>query len=313
VSLVQLNFETNEGHQALRLDVVLASIATSYSRGQLQQWIKQGFVKVDGQVVTLVRRLMGEQHTIEIQAELESQSEWIPQSMPYQIVFEDEHLLVVNKAANCVVHPGAGNQDGTLVNALLHDYPELRLLPRCGIVHRLDKDTTGLMVVARTLIAVNCLVNQLQRHEVKRLYQALVYGEIISGREIDEPIARSRRFRTKMAVVSGGKPARTQVRVNQRFTHFTLLDVSLHTGRTHQIRVHCTYHGMPLVGDQTYKQGVRMPKGLSDKKREAIGAFKRQALHACELNLLHPQSGKMMSWKAVVPDDMQHLLSVLQD
>jgi 23S rRNA pseudouridine1911/1915/1917 synthase len=311
MALVQLNFMTNAVHHQLRLDVALAQLAHDYSRGQLQQWIKQGCVSVDGTVVTVPRTRVREQQAVVIDAQLQVQSQWQPEVLPYVLIDQDEHLLIINKAANCVVHPGAGNWQGTLINALLHDYPELKLLPRCGVVHRLDKDTTGLLVVARTLLAMHALVQQLQTHRVQRCYQALVYGCVVSGTNIDAPIGRDPRMRTRMAIVPTGKAAQTEVRIAQRLPHFTLLKVHLKTGRTHQIRVHCMAHGMPLVGDPVYKRGAHLPQGLTVVQRQAVQAFKRQALHAWSLKLRHPANGDMRHWQVPMPADMVDLCTQL--
>jgi 23S rRNA pseudouridine1911/1915/1917 synthase len=236
-----------------------------------------------------------------------------PQPIPLDVRFEDPHLLVLNKPPGLVVHPAAGNPEGTLQNALLYHYPQLASLPRAGIVHRLDKDTSGLMVVARSLSAHKSLVEQLQARSVRREYLALVQSSVTAGGTIEAPIGRHPRDRLRMAVVPSGKPAVTHYRILERFPAYTLLEVSLETGRTHQIRVHMAYIRCPLVGDPLYAGRQKLPRGVSPRLREAVSSFRRQALHAARLELTHPASGERLSWQAEMPDDFSRLLDILRE
>lgn len=236
----------------------------------------------------------------------------LPQALPLEIVFEDEHLLVVNKPSGLVVHPAAGNPDGTLLNRLLHHAPELATLPRAGIVHRLDKDTTGLLVVAKTLPAHKGLVEQLQARSIKREYRALVVGVLVTGGTVEGAVGRHPVERTRMAVVSGGKPAVTHYRVIERLPAHTFLKVELETGRTHQIRVHLAHIRHPLVGDPLYGGRPRLPKGGTEDQIRALQGFRRQALHAVRLRLTHPVSGQVLEWEAPIPEDFRGLLSALR-
>jgi 23S rRNA pseudouridine1911/1915/1917 synthase len=293
-----------------RLDQVAAELFPDYSRSRLQQWIKDGQLTVNGECRKPRDKVVGGE-LLTLDARQESQGEWVSQSIPLDIVYEDEQLIVINKPVGLVVHPGAGNQDGTLLNALLNHFPDQVLLPRAGIVHRLDKDTSGLMVVARTLKAQNALVEQLQARTVKRQYEAVVQGEMISGGTVSAPIGRHPRVRTRMAVVAGGKEAVTHYRVLERYTGYTHIRVNLETGRTHQIRVHMAHVGFPLVGDALYGGRLKLPAGASDHLLEVLRGFRRQALHAAELNLEHPITGDLISWTSPLPDDFQALLMAL--
>ena len=293
-----------------RLDQVLAVLLPDYSRSRLQAWIREGRVVVDGAVMAASGRLRGgEQISVELPRQT-VQAHPTAEAIALDIVHEDAELLVVNKPAGLVVHPGAGNPAGTLMNALLHHDPGLADVPRAGIVHRLDKDTTGLLLVARTLPAHKRLVELLAEREVHREYLALVQGQIIAGGTVDAPIGRHRTDRTRMAVSEGGRDAITHYRVAQRFTHHTLLRVMLETGRTHQIRVHLASIGHAVVGDATYAR-LRLPPGASAECREAIAAFRRQALHAAHLELPHPVSDAPLAFDAPLPADMAALLDVL--
>lgn len=294
-----------------RLDQVVASLCPQYSRSQLQKWIKSGQVLVDNKPLKPKERLTGgEQIIIHATQEVQTRSE--AEEMPLDIVYEDDDILVLNKPADLVVHPGAGNWSGTLVNGLLHYDPKLEYLPRAGIVHRLDKDTTGLMVVAKTLEAHNSLVEQLQERDVSREYLALVQRPVIAGGTLEGNIGRHPIDRLKMAVIEGGKEAITHYRVEERFRHHTLLRVALETGRTHQIRVHLTANNMPIVGDQLYGGRPRVPAGISGELREALQTFPRQALHATRLGLNHPITEEALEWEAPVPADMETLLALLR-
>ncbi|EXI65601.1 MAG: Ribosomal large subunit pseudouridine synthase D [Candidatus Accumulibacter adjunctus] len=284
-----------------RLDQILARLLAQHSRSRLQGWIRAGRVAVGGTTVLEPRQRLWAGETIELAEAADERAEAsTPEDIPLQVVHEDESLLVIDKPAGLVVHPGSGNWSGTLLNALLHRWPELGRLPRAGIVHRLDKDTSGLLVVARTLEAQTDLVRQLQARSVRRHYQALARGRVESSGTVDAPIGRHPTQRTRMAVVSTGKAARTHYRVLERFVDCSLIECALESGRTHQIRVHMTAAGYPLVGDPTYGSGVsRLPKGPP---------FSRQALHACRLALRHPLRGEVMQWRSDLPADMAELL-----
>ena len=243
---------------------------------------------------------------------MEVQTDFAAEDIPLDIVYEDDDILVLNKPADLVVHPAAGNWSGTLVNALLHYKPTLEMLPRAGIVHRLDKDTTGLMVVAKTLIAHTSLVEQLQARDVSREYLALVHGNVVAGSTIEANIGRHPVDRKRQAVTEGGKEAVTHYRIEERFPHHTLLRVALETGRTHQIRVHLSWKHMPIVGDQVYGGRPRVPAGASESVRQAVQQFPRQALHATRLGLHHPVSGDYLQWQVAIPADMAALLDILR-
>ena len=285
----------------LRLDQVLARLLPQHSRSRLQNWIREGRVAIAGTTVAEAKqKLWGGERIEVVEAADAAGASSSPEAIALNIVFEDETLIVLDKQAGLVVHPGSGNWSGTLLHALLYHAPELDQVPRAGIVHRLDKDTSGLMVVAKTLAAQTDLVRQLQARTVKRYYQALVRGKLEAGGTVDAPIGRHPTQRTRMAVVKSGKPARTHYRVVERFIDCTLVDCALETGRTHQIRVHMTSIGHPLVGDPVYGGGTsRIPRGPE---------FHRQALHARRLGLVHPASGKAMVWKSALPDDMNELV-----
>ena len=294
-----------------RLDQVLARLFSDYSRSRLQGWIREGRVQVDGRLRKAKEKVWaGEQITL--RALLEDRDGCEAEDIPLDLLYEDEHLLVVNKPAGLVVHPAAGNWSGTLQNALLHHDPELVKLPRAGIVHRLDKDTTGLMVVARSLPAHKRLVEALQAREIKREYMAVVNGLPTAGGTVDAPIGRHPVNRVRMAVVAGGKPARTHFRISERFRAHTLLDVRLESGRTHQIRVHMAYVRHPLVGDPVYGGRLKLPPAASEELRSLLRGFGRQALHARRLSLVHPLSGEGMSWVSPVPEDLAALLEGLR-
>lgn len=295
-----------------RLDQALAELVPEYSRSRLQQLIDQGSVLVNG---TIRRRRDKVQGGEEIRLRLapESRSTCVAQPIAMDILFEDDQLLVVDKPAGLVVHPAAGNRDGTLQNALLHYLPQLELVPRAGIVHRLDKDTSGLLVVAKTPLAHKSLVDQLQRRSLYREYRALVQGILIAGGTIAAPIGRDPLRRTRMTVIAGGRPAVTHYRIREWFSAHTLLTVRLETGRTHQIRVHMVHIHHPLVGDRTYGGRPRLPRGAAVGLSEALQRFSRQALHATVLGCDHPLTGAAMHWKLPLPGDMRELLSLLRE
>lgn len=294
-----------------RLDQALAEVLPDFSRSRIQQWIDEGRVLVDGARCRRRDKVRGGE---EVQLTLvpEPRNECVAQAIPLDVLFEDDQLLVVNKPAGMVVHPAAGNPDGTLQNALLHHRSQLDLVPRSGIVHRLDKDTSGLLVVAKTLAAHKSLVEQLQRRSVFREYRALVQGVLVAGGTVDAPLGRHPLQRTKMAVVRRGRPAITHYRVLERFAAHTLLSVRLQTGRTHQIRVHMAHIRHPLVGDPIYGGRPRPPRGASESLIKALQTFPRQALHAIALGLDHPVTGEAMRWEVAIAEDMRGLLDMLR-
>ncbi|GKT12036.1 MAG: 23S rRNA pseudouridine1911/1915/1917 synthase [Thiomicrorhabdus sp.] len=303
-------------HSALgdRLDIAIVPLFSEYSRSRIQQWIKDGNVKVDGEVWTKPKQPVLGGEEVELLVEIVSDLNAPAQDIPINIVYEDDAVMIINKPVGMVVHPGAGNPDGTLMNALLHYNPVLRDVPRAGIVHRLDKDTSGLMVVAKTIPAQTNLVDQLQRHDVERIYDAVVVGKLSAGGTVDELIGRSPKDRTKMAVLKfGGKESVSHYRVLERFRDYTRIRVKLETGRTHQIRVHMAFLGYPLVGDQVYGKRFRMPKKMMEEFVDYLRNFKRQALHAGALSFTHPVTGRIMKWKAEMPDDMFELIDVLRE
>jgi 23S rRNA pseudouridine1911/1915/1917 synthase len=309
---VELEATVPQEQHGDRLDQVAARLFPDYSRSRLQNWIKQGYLRLDGVQCRPRDRVAGGA-LLRIDAELEPETGWQPQAAELDIVYEDESIIVLDKPAGLVVHPAAGHADGTLVNALLAHAPELAQVPRGGIVHRLDMETSGLMVVARSLAAHSNLVAQLQARSVKREYCAICVGVMTGGGTIDAPIGRHPRQRKKMAVVAaGGKPAITHYRVTRRFGHHTQVAVSLETGRTHQIRVHLAYRHYPLVGDPVYGGRPRLPRGASEVLIAALRNFPRQALHAQALGLVHPGSGQACRFEAALPADMQELLHVLE-
>lgn len=289
----------------LRLDQALAKLLPEHSRSRLQEWIVRQRVTLDGEFVVAKQKIWGGEILQIMPQAHPSEQPYLAENIALDIVYEDDMLLVINKPVGLVVHPGSGNWQGTLLNALLHYAPQLADVPRAGIVHRLDKDTSGLMVVAKALPAQTALIRQLQARSVKREYLALVYGELIQGGTIDFPIGRHPTQRVKMAVVETGKPAVTHYQPEMKFPGCTLLRCGLETGRTHQIRVHLSHLGYPLVGDKTYIKGV--PKCVP-LLRTLLSAFPRQALHATRLALVHPASDEVMVWDAVLPQDMRQLL-----
>jgi 23S rRNA pseudouridine1911/1915/1917 synthase len=282
-----------------------------YSRSRLQTWIKSGELTVNGEVQR-TRDKVYEDDKLALHAELQSEVRWEAEKIELDIVYEDDHVMVINKPSGLVVHPGAGNPDGTLLNALLNHFPDIATVPRAGIVHRLDRDTTGLMIAAKTLEAHTSLVAQLQAREVHREYDAVVFGTMTGGGTVDEPMGRHPRQRTKMAVSQiGGKEAITHYRVTRRFLNHTHIRCFLETGRTHQIRVHMAHIKYPLIGDPLYAGRPRLPKGASEVLITQLRGFGRQALHARRLELEHPISGDTMSWEVPLPEDMKALLAVL--
>ncbi len=295
----------------LRLDQAAAELFAEFSRARLQRWIRSGQLRVDGrQEKPTYRVAVGE--GLQLDAEPELDTEVRPEQIPLQLIHADADLIVLDKPAGLVVHPAAGNPDGTLQNALLHFDPALAALPRAGIVHRLDKDTSGVMVVARSLRAHNSLVEQLQTRAMSRVYRAIVVGELIAGGTVDAPIGRHPSDRKRMAVVRSGKPAVSHYRVLERFVGLTSIEVSLETGRTHQIRVHMTHIGHPLVGDPVYGRSSRRRRGMSAELAEVLAAFPRQALHAERIALQHPADGANLQFAAPLPADIETLLQQLR-
>ncbi len=297
----------------VRLDVALQRLLPEHSRSRLQAWIKEGLVTVDKSTSTSKTKVWGgEQVIVQVQAKPENKA-FIPEDIPLDIVFEDDHILVINKPAGMVVHPAAGNWSGTLLNALLFHAPQLKDVPRAGIVHRLDKETSGLLVVAKTLAAQTNLVRQLQARTVKREYRTIVWGQIWRNGRIDQPIGRDPRSRTKMAINRMGKPAVTRYEVLERFSVQTYLRCNLETGRTHQIRVHMQFLKAPIVGDPVYGfRGIVPIRAMTQTLRDAVSQFDRQALHAIKLGLQHPHTDEFMEWQIELADDMKVLLEAMR-
>jgi 23S rRNA pseudouridine1911/1915/1917 synthase len=295
----------------LRLDQALARALPQYSRARLQSWIEAGAIEVDGRKLRAKDKVLGGEQ-VHIEARLEADEQVSAEDMPLEVVFKDKALFVINKPPGMVVHPGAGNARHTLQNALLALDPKLAVVPRAGLVHRLDKDTSGLLVVARTPEVHTRLVAALTEREVGRHYLAICTGVMTGGGTIDEPIGRHRSQRTKMAVRSDGRASVTHYRLMKRFRAHTLASVELESGRTHQIRVHLAHIGYPVVGDPVYGGRRRLPAGASPELIAELNSFKRQALHAARLKLVHPVSGHEIEWEAPLPADMVHLVAVLE-
>ena len=295
-----------------RFDAVLAELFPDYSRSRLAAWIKSGDARLDGREVRPREPVHGGE-TVTLNVVQEVQTRSAPEDIPLDVLYEDGHVIVVDKPPGLVVHPGAGNPAGTLVNALLHHDPSLDKLPRAGIVHRLDKDTSGVMVVARTLVAHAALIEQLSSREVHRQYLAVVVGAMVAGGTVDAPIDRHPRDRVRMAVREDGREAVTHYRLRERFRAHTLVECRLETGRTHQIRVHMAHIKYPIVGDPMYGGPLKLPKGATPELIEALRGFRRQALHAETLEFAHPVGGQPVRCSAPVPADMQALVKALQD
>jgi 23S rRNA pseudouridine1911/1915/1917 synthase len=294
-----------------RLDQAAAALLPEFSRSRLKAWIDAGALTLGGREARPRTRLKGGEE-LALETELEPAGEVVPEPIPLTVVHADEALLVIDKPAGLVVHPGAGNRTGTLQNALLHGYPELATLPRAGLVHRLDKDTSGLLLVARTLASQTALAAAIERRAVKRTYQAICQGVLTGGGTVDAPLGRHRRERTKMAVVTGGREARTHYRVVERFRAHTHCEIELETGRTHQIRVHMAHIGAPLLGDPVYGGRAKLPPAPSDELKSALQGFKRQALHASRLRLAHPLTGAALDFQSALARDFAALLALLR-
>jgi 23S rRNA pseudouridine1911/1915/1917 synthase len=299
-----------------RIDSVLAQLLPEYSRSQITNWIKSSAVTVNKKPCKPKDKAL-DGDLIELNVEFTKVdgdfNQCSPEDIPINVIFEDDEVLVLNKPAGLVVHPGAGNKEHTLVNALLHHAPQLQHLPRAGIIHRLDKDTTGLLIVAKSLTAHTSLIRQMQARDIQRNYITLVLGHVISGGTIDTGFGRHPRNRLKMAVTGQGRQAITHYMVNTQYQDYTLLDVSLMTGRTHQIRVHMAHINHPVVGDQLYNGRMRIPVHASDELRAQIQQFKRQALHACSITFYHPKTDEELTFEAPLPDDFELLLNTLDE
>ena len=309
---IQAQFTIPVEESGARIDQVLARLMPDYSRARLTQWLTEGAITVNAKILKPKHRILGGESVV-IDATLEPEVDWSGQAMALDIVHADADLIVVNKPAGLVVHPGHGNSSGTLVNALLAEYPELEQIPRAGIVHRLDKETSGLLAVARSLKAQAHLVKQLKDRSMSRHYVALVYGHPRKEGTVDAPMDRHRIQRTKMAVVTQGKPAVTHYRVTQTTAHCAWVALKLESGRTHQIRVHMMHLGHPLVGDPVYRTGRPGLGSATEEARTLIDTFPRQALHARTLGLVHPTTGELCEFEAPMPDDLQTLFEALAD
>ncbi|MDR3503610.1 MAG: 23S rRNA pseudouridine(1911/1915/1917) synthase RluD [Legionella sp.] len=311
---IQKQLTVPREHHNQRIDIVLAHLLPEYSRSQISNWIKSGAVILNQKPCKPKDKAL-DGDLIEINVDLNvidtSFESCAPEEIPLTIVFEDDELLVLNKPAGMVVHPGAGNREHTLVNALLHHSPSQHHLPRAGIIHRLDKDTTGLLVVAKSLTAHTSLIRQMQAREIQRHYITLVQGHLISGATIETGFGRHPRNRLKMAVQEHGREAITHYSISKQYQDFTLLDVKLMTGRTHQIRVHLAHINHPVVGDPLYGGRMKVPAQASSELRTLIQEFNRQALHACSLSFFHPNTDEELTFTAPLPDDFQYLLNTL--
>ncbi len=309
---IKLAAKAESAHVGMRLDQLAALLFPDFSRGRLQKWVRSGELTVDGQIRKTTYRISGGE-SLNLDAQLELQGEVLPQNIPLDVIHADDDIIVLNKPAGLVVHPAAGHPDGTLQNALLHFDPGLATLPRSGIVHRLDKETTGVMVVARSLRAHTSLVDQLQTRKMSRVYEAVAKGETKMSGMVDAPIGRHPRDRKRMAVVVGGKPSITHYRVMQHFQGFSHLEVSLESGRTHQIRVHMQHISYPLVGDPVYGKARKTLKGVPEVVQKTVRDFPRQALHARRLSLVHPDGSGTSCYEAPLPADLKGLLDFLAE
>nr|VFK62058.1 MAG: 23S rRNA pseudouridine1911/1915/1917 synthase [Candidatus Kentron sp. TUN]VFK71742.1 MAG: 23S rRNA pseudouridine1911/1915/1917 synthase [Candidatus Kentron sp. TUN] len=294
----------------IRFDQALAKLFSDYSRSRIQTWIRDGKITIEGKCIR-PRDLTRGGERVELVAESEEKNTWEPEALPLSIIYQDDHIMVINKPAGLVVHPGAGNPRGTLVNILLHHEPRLAGIPRAGIVHRLDKDTSGLLVVACTLRAHKRLVELLKSHDVQREYDAVVVGAMLAGGYVDAPIGRHRIQRTKMAITDRGKAAITHYRIRHRFPAHTHIRVRLQTGRTHQIRVHMAYINHPLVGDPVYGGRLFLPRKADEILINVLREFRHQALHASRLSFPHPILNEQRTFDCPLPCDFTELLNAL--
>jgi len=308
---IQLEIVIPEKFKGKRLDLALSKLFPEYSRSRIQSWIKAGEVEVNN-LKYKQRNVVNSGDIIKINTTLKSIDKNQAEHISLDVIHEDKAIIILNKPAGLVVHPGAGNQKHTLVNALLHFDEKLDVLPRAGIIHRLDKDTTGIMIIARTIESYTYLVNELQKRNIKRNYKAIICGQLVAGGVIENKIGRHPVHRTKMAVTDKGKLATTHYRIIKKFQHYTYLDIQLGTGRTHQIRVHMNNEKHPIIGDPLYGKNTFIKKGINASLREFIKNFKRQALHAYNLEFTHPVSKKIISLKAELPDDMNNLIKILE-
>jgi len=310
--IIAQNYRVMPEDAGIRIDQYLVKMFPEYSRAHIQKWIVSGYILINSNICKAKYKLKGYEE-IKINVTIEPAIEDKPQKMDLNIVFEDNEIMVINKAAGMVVHPGAGNPDNTLLNGLLAHNTTQSLLPRAGIVHRLDKQTSGLMVVAKTTQAYNSLVQQLKEHTVERQYFAIVKGVLKTGNTIDMPLGRHLKNRTKMAVVVNGKKAVTHFKILENFKHYTSIKVNLETGRTHQIRVHMHYVGYPLLGDPVYGNPMRVEPSLEAELKLIIRSFPRQALHAQLLSFTHPKTNKLIKFKCNKPSDLVGILEELRD
>lgn len=309
--LIQIDTVIPEEMSGKRLDQALAKLLPEHSRARLQGWIRDGYVLIDKKIMRPRDKIQGGEQ-VEIQAEIEVQISASPENIPLEIIFEDEYLIIINKPAGLIVHPGAGNPQHTLMNALLHHDQKLDQVPRAGIVHRLDKDTSGLLVIARTPQSHTSLVKQLQTRDMHREYVTIVSGVMTAGGTIDQPIGRHPKHRTRMAIVKNGRTAITHYRIIRKYRHHSQLQVNLETGRTHQIRVHMTWYHHPIIGDPVYGAKKQLVKGMDSNLANIVTAFPRQALHARAIQLLHPHSDELMTWEAPIPEDITELIDSLE-
>ena len=308
---IQLEIVIPEKFKGKRLDLALSKLFPEHSRSRIQSWIKAGAVAVNNSKYKQ-RNVVNSGDIIKINTTLKSIDKNQAEHISLDVIHEDKAIIILNKPAGLVVHPGAGNQKHTLVNALLHFDEKLDVLPRAGIIHRLDKDTTGIMIIARTIESYTYLVNELQKRNIKRNYKAIICGQLVAGGVIENKIGRHPVHRTKMAVTDKGKLATTHYRIIKKFQHYTYLDIQLGTGRTHQIRVHMNNEKHPIIGDPLYGKNTFIKKGINASLREFIKNFKRQALHAYNLEFTHPVSKKIISLNAELPDDMNNLIKILE-
>ena len=308
---IQLEIVIPEKFKGKRLDLALSKLFPEHSRSRIQSWIKAGEVEVNNSKYKQ-RNVVNSGDIITINTTLKSIDKHQAEHIGLDVIYEDKAIIILNKPAGLVVHPGAGNQKHTLVNALLHFDEKLDVLPRAGIIHRLDKDTTGIMIIARTIESYTYLVNELQKRNIKRNYKAIICGQLVAGGVIENKIGRHPVHRTKMAVTDKGKLATTHYRILKKFQHYTYLDIQLGTGRTHQIRVHMNNEKHPIIGDPLYGKNTFIKKGINASLREFIKNFKRQALHAYNLEFTHPISKKIISLKAELPDDINNLIKILE-